>query len=73
MPKKASEKQPHFTDEELAAMTPAQKLQRVADIEREIDGQKARIKDEAAAARDLIKEMNERKSELLKGMSTSGR
>lgn len=71
MPKaksKQTDKQHYFTTAELQAMTPAQKLKRVSDLDSEIKGQKQRLKDEAGAVRDLIKEMECKKDELLESV-----
>ncbi len=66
--KTKEDKEQYFTDAELQAMTPAQKLKRVSDLETEIKSQKQRLKDESGAVRDLIKEMEAKKEALLESV-----
>jgi hypothetical protein len=72
MPPRAKKKKDddvvYFTEEELRDMTPEQKLQRIKGLESEIDGFKARLKDEAASTRDYIKESRAKIAALLESV-----
>ncbi len=70
MPRKTNteKKEQLFTDEELLAMTPADKLKRVADLEKEIKLQRQRVKDERASAKDFIDECEAKISTLLESI-----
>jgi len=55
MPK--TNRTPKFTEEELAAMTPQQKLDRIVYLNKEISSTRDLKKDQAAAHNDYIKEL----------------
>lgn len=63
MPKQT--RNPKFADDELRAMTPEQKLDRVKYLKDEIKAAKARRKDENAAHRDYINELDAQIEELM--------
>lgn len=54
---KKSKRTPKFTAEELEAMTPQQKLDRIVYLQKEIVTTKDKARDRAAADREYIKEM----------------
>lgn len=63
--KKKEDDTVYYTEEELEAMTPEQKLKRVKDLEGEIKGLRQRLKDEQGSTRDCITECQAKISALL--------